>query len=64
MSHKRGMGSKVGSGRAQEETGETRGEVALTGHRCTSQYAFSWRSSAYLSALFLSFPALKSQNPR
>lgn len=36
----------------------------LTGHRWTSQYAFSWQSSAYLSALFLSFPVLKSQKPK
>lgn len=53
----------MGGGGAQEEVGETT-EVILTGHRWTSQYAFSWQSSAYLSALFLSFPALKSQKAR
>lgn len=40
------------------------GEPVLTGLRCTSQYAFSWQSSAYLSALFLSLPVLKKQETK
>ena len=56
-----GVGSMVG--RAGVRGGGWARRV-LTGHLCTSQYAFSWQSSAYLSTLFRSFPALKSHKPR